>query len=254
MTLDIDIGNTRVKWRSSLQPESIEAFVLGDPLPEVWRTLPPRRIRISSVVSPVQTAAFAAALRAHCGVEPEIAAVKNHWTGLALAYEDTARLGVDRWLAMLAAQQRFSGRNLVVVSAGTALTADLVDASQTHRGGFIAPGLQNAAFALAQNAQGLAASRWQITARWRPGTTTLECVDAGFTLLYHGFCIALRAQVQEILGESQWLFTGGDAEHLHRLWSGAAKLSASNQILAQESISPLVLPGAVLDGLAVALP
>ena len=50
------------------------------------------------------------------------------------------RLGVDRWLMMLAAWRETCGA-CCVVSAGTALTFDAIDARGRHQGGFIAPGL-----------------------------------------------------------------------------------------------------------------
>lgn len=48
-------------------------------------------------------------------------------------------MGVDRWLAMLGARERQSGR-LCVVDAGSALTIDIVDAQGCHEGGYIIPG------------------------------------------------------------------------------------------------------------------
>ncbi|MDP1069535.1 type III pantothenate kinase, partial [Klebsiella pneumoniae] len=51
------------------------------------------------------------------------------------------RMGVDRWLAMLAAWQRV-GQSCWVVDCGSAITLDLLDAEGRHQGGYILPGLR----------------------------------------------------------------------------------------------------------------
>lgn len=61
--------------------------------------------------------------------------------GLKNGYNQPAQLGVDRWLAMLAAWVR-KARPFVLVSAGTAVTLDVVDQSGQHLGGLIMPGLE----------------------------------------------------------------------------------------------------------------
>lgn len=58
--------------------------------------------------------------------------------GLRIAYPQPARLGVDRFLAMLGARALHGGP-VLVAGVGTALTLDLVDADGCHRGGRIAP-------------------------------------------------------------------------------------------------------------------
>ncbi|MGQ4660335.1 type III pantothenate kinase [Lysobacter sp. F6437] len=67
-----------------------------------------------------------------------IARTARRWGGLRIAYAEPARLGVDRFLAMLAVQAGNTGPALVC-GIGTALTIDLLDADGRHRGGRIAP-------------------------------------------------------------------------------------------------------------------
>jgi len=59
---------------------------------------------------------------------------------LVNGYREPARLGADRWHAMIAARQSFRERPLVVVCAGTATTVDSIDAGGRFLGGTIAPG------------------------------------------------------------------------------------------------------------------
>ena len=73
------------------------------------------------------------------GITPEVALVQRGVAGVKPSYSDLSRLGVDRWLAMLAAFS-VTQSECVVMSAGSALTADWLDASGNHLGGVIAPG------------------------------------------------------------------------------------------------------------------
>lgn len=61
----------------------------------------------------------------------------SEFAGLRIAYAQPDKLGVDRFLALLAARARGGAR--LVVGVGTALTVDLLDAAGLHRGGRIAP-------------------------------------------------------------------------------------------------------------------
>ena len=60
------------------------------------------------------------------------------FSGMRIAYTEPARMGVDRFLALLAAHARAPGACLVV-GVGTAITVDLLDGNGQHRGGRIAP-------------------------------------------------------------------------------------------------------------------
>ena len=68
--------------------------------------------------------------------------------GVRIAYAEPSRLGVDRFLALLGAHARGPGPWLLV-SAGSALTVDLLDSSGQHRGGVIAPSPEHMRAALA---------------------------------------------------------------------------------------------------------
>lgn len=244
MILDVDIGNTRIKWRSSEQPDVIELFTFGDELPERWRSLSSSdRLRLSSVLKPERTAGFIDAVRQLGGVLVERAQVQQDFAGLRLAYSDASCFGVDRWLALLAARARFSGRDCVVVSGGTALTVDLVTAEGLHLGGYIALGRRAAVQALWQSADGLGEARQDFAPRLQPGTTTLDCVAAGLTLFYRGFANELRQRLEAELSQPQWIFTGGDADALLYFFTEIGSC-----------VSAQVVPGLVLEGLAIALP
>jgi len=61
--------------------------------------------------------------------------------GIRFGYQDASQLGVDRWVAMIAAKTQFSG-DITVIDLGTAVTIDTIDEDGNHIGGQILPGLQ----------------------------------------------------------------------------------------------------------------
>ncbi len=58
-----------------------------------------------------------------------------------ISYRSRDTLGLDRVAAAVGAVACGGGKDMIVVDAGTAITADFVDASNTFRGGNISPGL-----------------------------------------------------------------------------------------------------------------
>ena len=59
--------------------------------------------------------------------------------GVTNAYRQPERLGVDRWMALIAASELVAG-DAVIIDAGSALTLDLLRADGQHLGGAILPG------------------------------------------------------------------------------------------------------------------
>jgi type III pantothenate kinase len=57
-------------------------------------------------------------------------------------YETPETLGKDRIAAAVGANKMFPAQNVLIIDAGTAITYDLIDTSDTYQGGFITPGLQ----------------------------------------------------------------------------------------------------------------
>lgn len=57
-------------------------------------------------------------------------------------YETPQTLGYDRIAAVVAANERFPGRDILVIDAGTCITYEFIDAHGRYHGGNISPGLQ----------------------------------------------------------------------------------------------------------------
>ncbi len=76
--------------------------------------------------------------------------VSKQLNGLKNSYSDTQQLGLDRWLAMLAAWDKYQSA-LCIVDCGSALTIDSIDKDGNHMGGYIIPGIELMQQALIMN-------------------------------------------------------------------------------------------------------
>jgi type III pantothenate kinase len=72
---------------------------------------------------------------------------------LKCAYEHFTNLGIDRWLALIAAYVELPKQHCIVVDAGTATTIDVLNSEGEHLGGWILPGLDLMTTSLTQNTQ-----------------------------------------------------------------------------------------------------
>jgi type III pantothenate kinase len=148
MNLLIDIGNTNLRWglagADGLGPTHAVRHDGGAPLDLIaaWDSLAPSpdRVLVANVGGAGVADAVARVVRALWGIESEPAVCRSHCLGVRIAYADPGRLGVDRWLALLAAQPRTPGPKLII-DAGTAVTYDLLLGDGRHLGGLILPGV-----------------------------------------------------------------------------------------------------------------
>ncbi len=141
--LECDIGNTCCKWR--LRSDDGEIISRGvTSFEEHFSGLPfsaenVESVKVATVAKSEIKSCFQQVLEA-AGVEPIFAKTTVYCQGVSNAYgERYADLGVDRWLAVIAAYQKVQGA-VLVLDCGTALKADLVDATGQHLGGYITPG------------------------------------------------------------------------------------------------------------------
>jgi type III pantothenate kinase len=133
--------------------------------------------------------------------------------GVSNGYEDYARLGLDRWLAVVAAFN-LAQKACLVLDLGTAVTSDFVDASGQHRGGFICPGLPLMRSQLQLHTRRIRYSLVAdaLTSGWLPGRTTVDAVERGCALMLRSFAVGQVELAQEYFGKDFVVFvTGGDA-------------------------------------------
>jgi type III pantothenate kinase len=149
MKLLLDLGNTRIKWALQLQPQgwlSRGALDWQDDIAEqlelAWAELPiPEIVFAASVVDERREALLTILSERMFGRTPVWMRTPASACGVVNAYAEPRRLGVDRFLAMVAALASHHAP-CVLVGVGTALTLDALAADGQHLGGLIAPGPQ----------------------------------------------------------------------------------------------------------------
>ena len=128
----LDLGNSRLKaasWGPGLGVGDVQAWThaAADFVPSLQRWLqgvrPGDRCWLASVAGSDVTSTVAEALATH-GNPAQRARTRAECAGVRIAYAEPARLGVDRFLGLLAAHRR-AAVSWLVVSAGSALTVDL---------------------------------------------------------------------------------------------------------------------------------
>lgn len=222
MILDLDIGNTLSKWR-------LKNADTGDILRrgamwtrDEWRfgaDIPDstviEAIRISNVARPDVLKDTVALLKRRVA-RIHVAHSSASALGVQNGYDDPGRLGVDRWLGVLAGYRLTGG--CCTVDCGSAVTMDFVLPDGRHLGGYILPGLrlmkeslklgtQRVAIDPEQEAEGLLA----------PGRTTVEAVN-------HGVYTAAVSAINRLYAENceryelalPLLITGGDGALVSR--------------------------------------
>lgn len=246
MNLLLDCGNTRLKWAISEPARdgvvshmvdkgvvSYEAETLA-----VWamqlvgKNL--KRLQYSSVISTVQEAQVLnalseLALETHRFlVTPRAGNLSNHY-----ATQDT--LGVDRWAAAIGAWG-LVGESCLVISAGTATTIDLIQATDhqaVYMGGLILPGMDLMLQSLHQRAARLPQAAGRYCAAPAVADNTHDAMTSG---AIEATCGAIERMGQRLPADAPWLVTGGSAPVLQQVLGSRVR-----------TLEDLVLTGLALD-------
>lgn len=219
MILEIDYGNTRLKWRL-LDAVTLEGIARGavTDLPELLPSLQKAGCstlafcRACSVRAANENMQLCAIIKNNYGVAVEYAQSLRKTAGVTNGYSQADKLGVDRWLVIVAAYSKVK-RACVVIDCGTAVTADYVTADGQHLGGCIAPGLNMLRSMLQRGTQlTINVSSSINTDKVLLGDSTQTAVDAGVRAMFRGFVSEQLKLARMLLGPSvSVLCTGGDS-------------------------------------------
>lgn len=220
MILDIDVGNTFLKWRCSAPGGAairgrLLTERLDDGMPAGWPENVDR-VRVASVAGPVVAALISGYCRERWGLEPEFARAGRQTAGVTNSYPEPHRMGVDRWLAMLAAYNLGQG-SCCVVDCGSAVTIDFVATDGRHLGGYIVPGLRLMAKSLLANTAEVVADRQLDRFDLAPGSDTSSAVFHGINFVFHAIQRQLLERLDRDYPGCRLLITGGDGELFRRL-------------------------------------
>ncbi len=238
MILDLDLGNSFIKWRCGSGNGLIaNQHIDAQSLTRHWSGFHPQRVRMGSVAGEDVETVLAEWVAQHWGLVIEQARTQSECSGLINSYADPRRMGVDRWLAMLAARERVRG-GCCVVDCGSAITVDYIAEDGRHLGGYIMPGLQLMRRGLLDNTRRIQIDFDSAHASTDPGCCTEDAVQHGLYLMLSALAERIERDLDAWLGESARLvIAGGDGELFQR-WAGRGEYC----------------PDLVLDGLAVAMP
>ena len=219
-TLLIDIGNTQVKWllgqqlgQKPLQRLNRSENCFSE-LARMWGRLDPVDVVVIANVTDPQ---FTKEIISVCeSLWPQVrclnAVSRKTSHGVTNNYLEPEKLGVDRWLGLIASWVQYS-KPLIVVDCGTAITVDVLNQHGQHLGGLIVPGLTLMQHSLAKNTFALSKSHTS----FKP--TLANATASGMA---NGTLLAAAGLVEKVVSDLkqteaelfQLILTGGDASQL----------------------------------------
>ena len=242
MILAIDAGNTRLKWgwhdgarwisvgdlKIAELAELADLADLAERNPDAGGANPltgqghvPQQIVIANVAGENVAARLSAWITGF-GVPAHWLRAERERCGVTNLYDTPEQLGADRWAALIAArallagecrgetQEEFNGQfhgefhgECLVVCAGTATTADILNARGEFSGGVILPGSALMKAALHHNTGGLPLGEGRVLAA---GRNTLDAIESG---CMHAQAGAIERMHRALSPEAGCLVSGG---------------------------------------------
>ena len=158
----VDIGNSRVKWAVAEHGElkvgaafPSDAAEFGKSLDRLWRDMgAPRAAHASNVAGDAMADRLAEWVARRWNLPVRFARSEARAHGVINGYRQPERLGVDRWMGLIALRHDYA-LPACLVDCGTALTLDVLDETGRHLGGLIAPGPALMRRALLRETQGV---------------------------------------------------------------------------------------------------
>ena len=221
----LDVGNSRLKW-GVLDDRHIrrtghisQQQIHAQGLTALTSKLPRRvdTVLVSNVAGSSFATRLSGVLGVHCSADVHFARVEREACGVSNGYRQPRRLGVDRWMAIIAAWAEVQAACLVV-DAGTAVTLDAVDGDGRHLGGQILPGVTLMADVLAARTSDVPAMQRRAVSQERDvrmfATSTAAAVGHGAMNAVVG---AIERAVDVMAGsgtEPSLFLTGGNASRI----------------------------------------
>lgn len=203
----IDIGNSRIKYalvNNLKQPLDVHFIEQHDTLVKLIQSVD--RVLLSSVGHQNQVDDIKI-LCEQANVVFYQAKTEPVRFGVHCAYENYQNLGVDRWLAILAARA-LTSLPVAVFDLGTASTCDIVTGNY-HQGGWIAPGFDVMRSALIKNTTHVFSDA-SIPNSLSFGGDTPECVNMGCLASIQGLILSAEKMLQSQFEHYQVIITGGN--------------------------------------------
>ena len=220
MKLLVDIGNSRIKW-AILQVGALESHSftrkktgIKSSLKSEWKALEDiTSVHVSNVAGDKIAQQLTEWTEKQWDITPKFVQSEKKRFGVTNSYEQAELLGVDRWLALIAARQH-ARQATCVIDCGTAITIDIVTKYGQHQGGMILPGLSLMRDALLDKTSDISGtiedSNFKTLA-----INTQSAVQAGTLYMVTASLERLIDDLREQFNNRiRFIITGGDAESL----------------------------------------
>lgn len=221
MKLLVDIGNSRVKW-ATLDKTGLsdsQSFLraktgIKASLNKAWKHLSDiDAVYVANVGGDKLALQLSEWVQKSWDLTPQFVISEKKRFGVINAYDEPEKLGIDRWLSLIAARQH-ARQAQCVIDCGTAMTIDIVSKTGQHQGGMILPGLSLMRSSLAANTDALTEELGEKEFNTL-ATNTFSAIHAG--TLY-----SVSATLERIINDLKqsfndqvrFIITGGDAEQL----------------------------------------
>jgi type III pantothenate kinase len=219
VNLLVDCGNSFIKWALVTDEPAIEESrclsVEASSLHELWKNYDtPERVIVSNVAGQQFASEISRAAELLWQRGAEFVVSTQNCCGLSNNYQQPEQLGVDRWMAMLAAF-KLTQNPVIIVDCGTAVTIDLVDEKGAFIGGVILPGLNTAFKSLRADTNAIE----EISRELNDACPVAQSTERGVAT---GVILGLAGGIERVVTEQSSLvktlpavlLTGGDAMKL----------------------------------------
>ena len=235
----IDIGNTRLKWAQYASPQPGAALlahgaVFLETIDELadgeWTRLQPPSSMLGCNVAGDPVRRRVEEQLELWDVEPRWVVPSAHDAGVSNGYDHPARLGADRWVALIGARAHMRARShgaltrpVLVVMIGTAVTVDAIDPHGHFLGGIILPGHGIMLRALESGTAGLHVPTGEV--RDFP-TNTSDALTSGGTFAIAGAVQRMVENLRRHCGETPVVYMTGGAG-----WKMAPSMSTEVELV-----------------------
>ena len=221
----LDVGNSHLKWgvlnennidqRGSVSQEKIRQQGLA----ALTRKLPRRveSVCISNVAGTNFGTRLSGVIGIHCNVDVHFARSEKCGWGVTNSYKQPRLLGVDRWVAMVAAWAELKS-SCLIVDAGTAVTLDAINDNGFHIGGQIIPGVETMLSSLSSATIGISSLKIPMKRSADQlkifGQNTKEAIHEGTQNAVLGLVERAIRMLQSNGYDSTVILTGGGAKDI----------------------------------------
>jgi type III pantothenate kinase len=212
--LNIDVGNSNLKWRLQLLNGQLRSGICA--AADLYKIDPfigiadeqVSCINVCSVASSEANDRLKQLLVKHWSLEADFFKTESQCAGVTNSYANPAKMGADRWLASIAAVNLYPNKAICIVDCGTALNVEFLSIKGAHVGGYILPGLNM----MQQSLLSKTAKIEQVVnkASLEPGCDTASNVSNGSYYINLALLEKLQRKMQ--LEKGVLIITGGGAD------------------------------------------